>query len=340
MADNIGIATNKTILDLYNGIRSGELVLHPDFQRKLVWNNDHKERFIETIVEGLPFPEIYIASGTIDVEAGRGTTLVVDGQQRLNTIYEYISGAPNLKLTMLRPFADIDRARFFDYKVTVRDLGRLPEDTIVEIFKRINSVGYALNAVEISNALYDGPFIQSAQALVKSGLLEDFDVYSEVEFSRMRDLELFLLLMTTLETGDYFSQDKEVEACIKAFNSDYPNRERTEDDIRAAMSFLLSASLPADSFWFRKSNFFSVSAELAIWHRSGRPYCKPSQFKDGLTHLGDLIQEQRGSDDPNNVYARYYKYLYQNTSGRVARITRGKLIRALLEQLNESLASS
>jgi len=71
-------------------MKSGELVLRPRFQRKLVWNDQHKENFIETILRGLPFPEIYLAAGEINLETQKSKTLVVDGQQRLNTIYDYI----------------------------------------------------------------------------------------------------------------------------------------------------------------------------------------------------------------------------------------------------------
>ena len=40
--NKIGMATNKTILELYQMMREGSLVLQPSFQRKLVWNNKHK----------------------------------------------------------------------------------------------------------------------------------------------------------------------------------------------------------------------------------------------------------------------------------------------------------
>jgi uncharacterized protein with ParB-like and HNH nuclease domain len=54
-----GIATNKKVLDLFNMMKNHTLILAPSFQRKLVWNDAHKEKFIETILLKLPFPEIY-----------------------------------------------------------------------------------------------------------------------------------------------------------------------------------------------------------------------------------------------------------------------------------------
>ena len=92
----LGIATNKKVLEVFNMMKDGSLILRPRFQRKLVWNNTHKENFIETILMKLPFPEIYLATGEIDLELQKSTTLVVDGQQRLSTIYQYITGSKEL----------------------------------------------------------------------------------------------------------------------------------------------------------------------------------------------------------------------------------------------------
>ena len=64
----LGIATNMKLLDAYNMMKDGSLILKPRFQRKLVWNNKHKENFIETILMKLPFPEIYLTDGEIELD--------------------------------------------------------------------------------------------------------------------------------------------------------------------------------------------------------------------------------------------------------------------------------
>jgi uncharacterized protein with ParB-like and HNH nuclease domain len=60
--------TNPTIADIYQNIEAGKLLLKPDFQRKFVWTHDHQEDFIDTILEGYPFPEIYVCQGEIDTK--------------------------------------------------------------------------------------------------------------------------------------------------------------------------------------------------------------------------------------------------------------------------------
>src|SRR3972149_4526361 len=151
-----GTATNRSLGDLYNGMRGGSIKLNPDFQRKLVWNDRHKEAFIDTILKKYPFPEVYFCNGDTDLKLKKTIKLVVDGQQRLSTIYSYIEGKlSNLKnITSYEELTDDEKKDFLEYPVVVRDLGKANDKDIKEIFRRINSVNYALNATEIRHALY------------------------------------------------------------------------------------------------------------------------------------------------------------------------------------------
>lgn len=92
MAQISASPSTKKISDLAGMIKRHELILQPEFQRKLVWNPKHKEAFIETILKGFPFPEIYIAQRGIDIENLQAEQVVVDGQQRLSTIMNYLEG--------------------------------------------------------------------------------------------------------------------------------------------------------------------------------------------------------------------------------------------------------
>ena len=60
--------TNPTIADIYEKIDGGRLQLSPDFQRKFVWTQEHQEQFLDTILNGYPFPEIYVCQGETDTK--------------------------------------------------------------------------------------------------------------------------------------------------------------------------------------------------------------------------------------------------------------------------------
>ena len=195
-------SSNRKIHELYNMMDSGDLILQPAFQRRLVWSNKHKENFIDTILNGFPFPEVYFADGEMDLTKKKAPILVVDGQQRLSTIYQYITGDELLeckKIPRYEELSETEQKNFLSHPVVVRDLKSISEEEIKEVFKRINSISYALNAVEIDNALYEGEFISAAKEISNAGLIEKLNFISDPELSRMKDLEFILLIMATAE---------------------------------------------------------------------------------------------------------------------------------------------
>lgn len=333
--NKIGMATNKKILELYQMMREGSLVLQPSFQRKLVWNNKHKENFIQTILNGFPFPEVYLSDGEIDLNNMQSKTLVVDGQQRLNTIYQYIVNDEELVLKSTKRFNQLtesEKEDFLDYPVVVRALGRISLIEIKEIFNRINSVQYALNAMEINNALYEGEFISTAKKIVNTNLLGDLDVLSETEISRMKDLEFITLLMTTVELEGYFTGNTEIEDMIKKYEDEYPQQEKMYNDFVNVLGFIKDLKLPADSFWYRKSCIFSLIAELMFkLYGNNKNLPAPEVGRETLVKLERKILKGK-NDGKIGKYNDFYSYVYQGTASRKGRIVRGEVLK---EELNK-----
>ena len=89
------IASNQTITWFNQRFKEDSLELSPDFQRYPVWLQPQKEYLIETILLELPMPEIYMMNRI--TPSGESKYVVVDGQQRLRTILEFISGELGLK---------------------------------------------------------------------------------------------------------------------------------------------------------------------------------------------------------------------------------------------------
>lgn len=331
-----GTATNKTILELYNMMKDGILVLQPSFQRKLVWNNKHKENFIQTILYGYPFPEIYWADGELDIENMSSKTLVVDGQQRLNTIYQYIIGDEDLVLKQVLPFKKLNKEaqkNFLDYTVVVRSLGRISEDIIKEIFNRINSVQYALNAMEINNALYEGEFITTAQEIVKSESLHNLNFMNDTEISRMKDLGFITLIMTTMEIGGYFTGNNEIENMIKRYDDEYPGKEKMYNDFIKVLDYINILELPRDSFWFRKSCMFTLITELLfIVYRDDLQLPDQHKCTEVLLSLERKITEAKDNNIPG-FYNEFYNYIYQGTASKKGRNTRGEILAEELKKI-------
>lgn len=310
--------TNPTIAEVYQNIRTKKLVLRPDFQRRFVWTHEHQEEFLDTIIRGYPFPEIYVCRGEIDIANLTTTQHVIDGQQRLTTIQLYVEGKEERSFAKIPSFGALtedQKKEFLSYKLVMRDLGEVDDGLIREIFRRINLTKFKLEDVEIHNAVYDGEFIQTAKQLLGGIDLRAYDVFHESEFTRMADLHFVLLVMATLENGGYFPQDNEVEVFIAKFNEDYPHRGAMSDRLKNTFNAVNTLSLPADSIWFRKSNFFTMVVEFAR-HDANLP-------QDIVTRLQTLEEEIMGARlRPDTQFGRYYGYMYTGTNGRKARIER------------------
>lgn len=145
------------------------------FQRQYVWPRSKADRFIESLLLGLPVPGIFL------VKEPSGILLVLDGHQRLFTLHAYYQGVINGKEYRLsnvqerfvgKRYKDLDvedRRRLDDSIVhaTVVRQEEPSEDqsSIYVIFERLNTGGVNLQPQEIRIALYHGDFVRVLQDL-------------------------------------------------------------------------------------------------------------------------------------------------------------------------------
>ena len=310
--------STKKISDLIGMIKRGDLILQPDFQRKLVWSIRHKESFIDTILKGFPFPEIYIAQSGIDLETFQAQQVVVDGQQRLSTIISYINGElPCKKILRYSALDNQQKAAFLNYDVVVRDLKDASSDTIKEVFRRINLTQYRLNDIEINNAIYEGEFISTAKDILNHLDNGSFPLFSDNELNRMGDLNYILMIKATLEEGGYFAGNTMTGEYIVKYDDSYENAETMKDKILNLFHVIETFNLDTDSMWYRKSNFFTMFVELS----------KVSQIPDDIVakihSFEDEVLANKGNEE--NDFGKYYSVMYTGTNSRGARIKRADI---------------
>src|SRR6266404_5435342 len=77
--------TDWTTETVVSQLKRGNIQLDPRFQRRDAWKKDRKSRFIESLIVGLPIPQIVLAESKQD----RGKFIVLDGKQRLLTIMQF-----------------------------------------------------------------------------------------------------------------------------------------------------------------------------------------------------------------------------------------------------------
>lgn len=173
-------------------IEKGEVLnLRPEYQRRLRWSTAQKSKLIESLLLNIPVPPVFL------YESDAARYEVMDGQQRLNAVREFMAGDFALtSLTVLKPLNGIrysrcpprikralDRASLSAIvlllesdsetahnKLSMTDIRRF-------IFDRLNTGGTKLNTQEIRNALNPGPLNAAIIELTRNNLFTQvFDI--------------------------------------------------------------------------------------------------------------------------------------------------------------------
>ena len=327
-------ATNRRLRLLLTAIGNENLIPQPEFQRRLVWSNKDKVAFVRTVLEGYPFPEIYIASGKVDPKTGEGTELLVDGQQRLTTLYQYFKGSPDLKIAKdMKSYSELSETEqidFLEYEVVVRDLGNKPIETIKEIFQRINSTNYGLNAMEIHNARYGGEFKEFGEKISQHPFFETTRFFTATDIKRMNDVRYCLVLLITA-MSTYFNRDTEIEDYLEKYNETFDEAEDLYKEINGTLSAIEKLNLPTDCRAFKKADFLTLFVEMhrAIYKKQVKVNIDSTR-KNLLPFYEKVEDASQGKAKENTDELNYYKAALQASNDRGNRILRGQMIEKLI----------
>lgn len=323
-------AENRRVRQLLSAVNSGDLVPRPDFQRLLVWSNRDKLAFLDTVLSGYPFPEIYVAVGEVDLETARGAELLVDGQQRVTTLHQYFTGSPDLRLDgSISPYSDLDeeqRLTFLNYDVAVRNLGIVTTDEIIEVFRRINATSYALNAMEIHNARYRGPLKQLADEISADEFFARHRSFSAQEMRRKRDVVYALTIIITM-MSNYFHRDDEIETFLQQYNDEFPQENEIRRRFSRVRSFIDNANFAPGSRAWKKTDLLVLFVELdRLLHREGAAL-RPQEVGERVNRFYARVEAELREATGDEHLQAYVRTTLQATNDRASRLNRGRVIR-------------
>ncbi|HHX8715861.1 DUF262 domain-containing protein [Vibrio diabolicus] len=191
---------------IFDRLSFGEIELQPDFQRKdRVWPDPRKSKLIESILMGLPLPVFYFA------EKPNGDWIIVDGLQRITTIYDFMRGEFSLNgLEVLeelngKDFSGLERAeqrKIREYPLTAHliDMATDKDNIIVELFHRINTYGVKLSEQEIRSALNQGTSVKFLRYLASTPEFKSA-THGKIKSDRQKDMELCLSALSFMLRG-------------------------------------------------------------------------------------------------------------------------------------------
>ena len=139
-----------TIADIREWNGNGTLLLQPDYQRREVWGDAARVMLIDSILNDIPMPKIFVSKAIKDMRTYRS---VIDGQQRITTILTFLNDGFKLEDPYSGPYdgmkfselpADI-RDDFLLYSIDFNEASGLPPDELREVYSRVNKYLVPLN---------------------------------------------------------------------------------------------------------------------------------------------------------------------------------------------------
>lgn len=232
------------INDVLGWHERSELLLSPSFQRRRVWTRQGKSYLIDSIVRGMPIPQFFIRE-RVHTKERRTVREVVDGQQRISTILDFIEG----KFTVL-PSHNNELARrtyeslsehlqqaILSYPLSVNIITTTDDASLLEIFSRINAYSIPLNRPEKLNAAYTGAFKKSVHETARRHLAfwQQHHILTNQAIARMGDVDLTADLMVTMLDG-LQNQKTKVEAFYKKYDEEFLAAEELSERFAETLS--------------------------------------------------------------------------------------------------------
>jgi hypothetical protein len=287
---------------------AGRLELRPPFQRKPVWTDKQRCSLIESILMEIPVPEIYVqVSQNEDGESDYG---VVDGQQRLRTILQFIgveneedqvAGENNNRFSLDRlpkksefldeTFAGLSseqKKKFFQYEMCVRLLYTEDRAEVEDVFKRLNKYTLPLKAQELRNATFHGAFAKLAEFFANDEYWAVNRIITPASIRRMGDIEMMSDLLIGLMHGPQGGAGKIIDQYYEAYEQhedEIPGQAKLTHQFEQTLAAIrvIFPDIASVDRWGNRADFYSLFVSLGTLLKD---YSLPKNCKPLVDALG------------------------------------------------------
>lgn len=257
MPEKISV-TPKDIALLHQLYREGQLALASEFQRDNVWPPVAKAYLIDTILANRPIPPLFFQR-TISAQTGRPAYSVVDGQQRLRAIFEFIENRFALSESKGTPYyrkkyselTEEQKREILNYDLIIEELSGYGDADIVDMFDRMNRYVVRLSRQELRHAREKGAFRDFVERLAKLNFWNEERVFSETQRRRMRVQEFAAELTILLIEGPQ-DKKKAIDLYYGKYQDSFPDANSAESRLRSYLQWIKLALPDLRDHRFRK----------------------------------------------------------------------------------------
>ncbi len=191
----------------------GELTIQPEYQRNYLYadgGGKREQAVVESLMKGYPLGLIYFN------KVGEGKFEVLDGQQRITSIGRFVTSKfaiiENGNPKNFDSLPADQRAKILESKLLIYECEGT-ETEIKQWFETINIAGVPLNAQELLNAIFSGPFVTKAKeefSNSQNANIQKWNAYVKGSANRQDFLERALDWVSKGDIGRYMSTHRNV----------------------------------------------------------------------------------------------------------------------------------
>ena len=240
---------NYSILEIREMLARKDLVVNKGYQRNAsIWPAAPRSYFIDTILNYFPFPKLYFYE-FLDRENRRTKREIVDGQQRISAMMDFLEG----KFSLIRVSEDLNGKRFSDLDQDVQDsflshpvpvdvIRNAKKSEILEMFRRMNAYTLPLNDAEKRHSTFQGQFKWFINELAQyyADVFIEHGIFTNRQVVRMADSELLAEMILSIEKGIVSSSNKVLSGLYARYDKQFREEKAYFSLIDEAFDFIIS----------------------------------------------------------------------------------------------------
>ena len=222
------------------------MIVNKSYQRSSgIWLPGPSAYFIDTILEGYPFPKIYIYE-FLDKGRRKICKEVVDGQQRIGAIQRFYNNEISIRTrgeNYGKRYRDLDdeaQEAFISYSVSVDVIRNAKKAEILEIFRRMNAYTLPLNEAEKRHSSHNGPFKWFVNEIADrlDEFFIEFGVFSEREILRMADAAFIADCILAMENGVINTSPKGLNDLYQKYDEHFEHSKSYQQQVLETFKFI------------------------------------------------------------------------------------------------------